>query len=88
MKIEDSLKNVRRLFLDTAPIIYFVEQNPDFFPQAEVIFNHIDRGRVTAVTSPITLAECLIFPIRDQNNNLRQAFINRIVHGVHTELFP
>lgn len=88
MKIEDSLANIRRLFLDTAPIIYLVEKNPDYFAQAEAIFNYIDSGSITAVTSPITLAECLIFPFRDQNKKLHQAFVNRVVHGVHTEFVP
>jgi hypothetical protein len=30
MKIEQALKGVKRLFLDTAPVVYFVEQNPEF----------------------------------------------------------
>jgi hypothetical protein len=30
MKIEKALKGVKRLFLDTAPVAYFVEQNPEF----------------------------------------------------------
>jgi hypothetical protein len=30
MKVEEALRGVKRLFLDTAPVVYFVEQNPEF----------------------------------------------------------
>jgi hypothetical protein len=30
MKISDALVGVSSLFLDTAPVIYFVERNPQF----------------------------------------------------------
>ncbi|MCR4317379.1 MAG: hypothetical protein NUW37_13660, partial [Planctomycetes bacterium] len=38
MKIEDALSNVRRLFLDTAPAIYFLERNPAYYERMETFF--------------------------------------------------
>jgi hypothetical protein len=32
MKLEDALVGVTRLFLDTAPVVYLVEENPTFLP--------------------------------------------------------
>ena len=52
----------RKVFLDTAPIIYFVEKHPEYFAAANEVFRLIDAGRIGAVTSPITLAECLVHP--------------------------
>ncbi|MEH1833131.1 MAG: hypothetical protein V7L29_13890 [Nostoc sp.] len=38
MKINDALVGVSRLFVDTAPVIYFVERNPQFVDLVEPIF--------------------------------------------------
>ncbi len=63
-KLTERLDNVQRIFLDTAPVIYYVEKNKDYFSLVEVVFNKIDSGPLTAITSPITLAECLVHPYR------------------------
>ena len=36
MKVADALQNVTRLFLDTAPVIYYVERNPRYAAVAAV----------------------------------------------------
>jgi len=63
-KLKDVLENVRRIFLDTAPVIYFVEKNERFLNSVKTVFGLIDDGRLLAITSPITLAECLVQPYR------------------------
>ncbi len=73
MKIEESLKGVKRLFLDTAPLVYFVEQNPEFIVRVEPIFARLDLG-IIGVVSPVTLAECLVFPIKRGLTSLEKAF--------------
>ncbi len=85
MTLDEALNGVSHLFLDTAPIIYFVEQNPMHVANAEAFFQQIDAGRVTAVTSPITLSECLVYPYRLQNSPLQEAFIELIGHGNNTQ---
>src|SRR5207248_4239340 len=57
MNIADALRNVTRLFLDSAPVIYYVEENPSYLSLVDVIFDGISDGSPTAVTSPVTLAE-------------------------------
>jgi hypothetical protein len=60
VKVSDALQGVSRLFLDTAPVIYYLEKNPTYNDVVDVvaqIFADIDGGAITAVTSPITLAE-------------------------------
>jgi len=42
MRIEEALTGVSRLFLDTAPVIYFVERNPQFVEQVDPIFNRLE----------------------------------------------
>ncbi|NJL36184.1 MAG: type II toxin-antitoxin system VapC family toxin [Leptolyngbyaceae cyanobacterium RM2_2_4] len=60
MKFEEALAGVTRLYLDTAPVIYLVERNPQFFDQVRGVFQKVDEGQLTVVASPITLAECLV----------------------------
>lgn len=85
MKIADALQGVTRLVLDTAPIIYYVEKNPSYFTRVQVIFESIDSGSLTAVTSPVTLAECLVAPYRLGSTQLQQDFFDLIVRGRNTE---
>jgi predicted nucleic acid-binding protein len=73
MRIEAALTGVNRLFLDTAPVVYFVEQNPEFIDRVEPIFARLDLD-IIGVVSAVTLAECLVFPIKRGLTDLEQAF--------------
>ncbi len=79
MKISERLQSVTRIFLDTAPVIYFVENNPRYLDTTRVVFDSIDNGVLAAVTSPVTLAECLILPHRLQQPEVAQAFLELLV---------
>jgi len=77
MKIEKAFDGVNRVFLDTAPVIYYVEQNPHYLAIANSIFDDlIKNGTLLATASPVTLAECLVVPIRDQLTKLQQDFLD------------
>lgn len=84
MHIQEKLSKYQAVFLDTAPIIYFVEKNPQFFPVVEAIFDAIDSGKITAFTSPITLSESLIFPFKQENKELANVFSSLIVNANNT----
>lgn len=75
MRISEALDRVSSLFLDTAPVIYFVERNPRFVNLVDPIFERLETD-ITAVVSPITLAECLVGAIRLGSANLEQAFVD------------
>ncbi|MFP4395579.1 MAG: type II toxin-antitoxin system VapC family toxin [Anaerolineales bacterium] len=64
MMVAPRLDAVQRLFLDTAPIIYFVEEHPCYFPLVRPVFERMDAGTLVGVVSPVTLAECLVHPYR------------------------
>ena len=88
MTIVEHLARVRRLFLDTAPVIYFVEKNPLYTARVKPIFGLIDRGELHAVTSPITLAECLIHPYRFHRPSVALQFRDVIVSGKNVTFAP
>lgn len=84
MKLRTALEHVSRLFLDTAPVIYYVEKHPSFTALTAAIFDGIDNGQWLAVTSPITLAETLVIPCRDNLVQLQRDFADLIVSGANT----
>jgi len=84
MRIAERLQTVRKLFLDTAPIIYFVEGNERYRAAVQIVFDCIDRGSLIAVTSPVTLAECLVLPYRMERSALVKVFSELIVNGCNT----
>ena len=64
MSLERILSGMSTIFLDSAPVIYFVERKQPYFEQLVPVFKQLDDGLLTAVTSPITLAECIFYPYK------------------------
>ncbi|KYC41797.1 twitching motility protein PilT [Scytonema hofmannii PCC 7110] len=75
MTTEERLQDVKRLFLDSAPVIYAVEENLQYLPIVREIFERIENGLLIGVTSPVTLAECLVRPYRLEQINLQQQYM-------------
>lgn len=86
MKLQIAFRDVSRVFLDTAPVIYYVENNPAYVDVTALIFDGIDAGRWQATTSPITLAETLVVPYRQGFAKLQQDFADLIVSGTNNYL--
>jgi predicted nucleic acid-binding protein len=74
MKLSDALQGVTKVFLDTSPVVYYVEAVPAFAEVAKGIFALIGEGQMQGVVSPVTLAECVTLPIRLGQVELRQWF--------------
>ena len=56
--------------LDTAPLIYFIEENPAYIETVRFFFEAMDRGDFLVVTSTVTLLEVLVHPFRSNNRKL------------------
>ena len=67
--------------LDTAPLIYFIEENPAYLPVIDPFFAALDRGEFRVVTSTVTLLEVLIHPLRQDNLNLAQRYRDILVNA-------
>ncbi|MCP4421581.1 MAG: type II toxin-antitoxin system VapC family toxin [Chloroflexi bacterium] len=83
-----TLQQFDSVFLDTAPVIYYVERKQPFYKKAELFFSLLDDGAFTAVSSPITLAECLFYPYKQKNEPLLQAFQVLLISGPNTIFVP
>lgn len=82
--LQTLIDQASRIFLDTAPIIYFVENHPHYRDIVQTIIKSVDDQSILLITSPITLAECLVIPLRNANTVLHDAFYQTIVFGNNT----
>jgi len=85
MKMAEALDGVRRLFLDTAPAIYFLERHPIYGSRMDIFFRLRKENSIILVTSPVTLAECLVHPLRRDLTIQAEQYKQLILHGVGTE---
>jgi len=60
----------QKICIDTAPVIYFIEENPKYRNVIRPVFVEIDLGNIEAITSTITLLEVLVHPLRVGNETL------------------
>lgn len=88
MKVSTALQSVHRLFLDSSAVIYYIDENPAYLPVMDLIFDQVDANLIRAVTSPVTLAECLVLPIRDQDALKQQIFIDIITLPEMADFIP
>lgn len=88
MKLAKQLEKIGVLFLDTAPVIYFVEQNPEFASKVQEVFERLDDGKLTAVVSPITLAECLVLPYKQKKSDIAQIFTELLANNEGVLFYP
>jgi predicted nucleic acid-binding protein len=88
MSLAEKLNTARQVFLDTAPVIYFVEKNPFFASRLQNLFEKLDAGELEAVVSPITLAECLVLPYKLGKPDAGEVFINLLVNSESVWFYP
>ena len=50
--------------LDTAPVIYYIEENEDYLGAVQPFFEALDKSAFQVVTSTLTLMEALVHPVR------------------------
>ncbi len=86
MTLSEELACINSVFIDTAPIIYYLQAHPEFGPLAREVALTIESGSLTAYTSVLTLTEVLIKPIATNDVALAQKFVQFIKHARHITL--
>ena len=80
MELVDKLRG-KRICIDTAPFIYFIEKDPKYLSIVRPIFAEIDAGNIEAVTSTITLLEVLVLPFKTANESLAEEYREILLHA-------
>ncbi len=81
MKISDALEGVQRLYTETAPLIYYVEENPTYVAKMNAIIEAIEDRPIEAVSSVITLTEVLTYPLKLGNTRLEREYRDILLHS-------
>lgn len=81
MSLRNELLKYDTVFIDSAPIIYLVEQHAVYLPLMRGVVTLMRADKMKIVTSPITLLECLIQPFQTDDERIQQRFRDVIVNG-------
>ena len=68
------IKKGATVYLDTNPIIYLTEGNPDFKASIASLFAEFDRAGARLITSELALTETLVVPLRTGDVELVAAY--------------
>jgi hypothetical protein len=72
--------------LDTARLIYFIEENPAYIEAVRFFFEAMDRGDFLVVTSTVTLLEVLVHPLRSNERKLATDYRDILLNSKLTTL--
>jgi predicted nucleic acid-binding protein len=81
VKISDALEGVQRLYTETAPLIYYVEENPTYVAKMDAIIEAIEDRPIEAISSVITLTEVLTHPLKLGNTRLEREYRDILLHS-------
>lgn len=88
MNISDALGGIRRLYTETAPLIYYVEENPSYLAKMNAIIDAIEGNPIEAISSVITLTEVLTHPLRHGHTRLVQEYRDILLNSKEFHLLP
>ena len=77
----------KALFLDTAPLIYFIEGNSSYQEMLLNLFTSVDKKELFFLTSTITLLEVLVKPIKEGHNSITDKYIEILTTSSGIDIF-
>ena len=76
-----------KVFLDTTPLIYFLDNDENFGEKAKAVFEEILSNGKTLVSSVVTCEEYLVYPYRTNNQEKIDVFFE-FMEACGIELIP
>ena len=73
---------------DTSPLIYYIEQNPQYQVVADDLFDAMDSGATRGMTSVLTLLEVLVQPLRSGQRDLASQYRQVLENSRGIRLLP
>lgn len=75
------------VFLDTAPLIYFIEGHSAYQAILSELFEFNDKGGFSFITSTVTLLEVLVKPFREGQATIAKEYRDILTTASGIELF-
>jgi predicted nucleic acid-binding protein len=73
---------------DSAPLIYYLEEHPDYLAVVDEMFNAFDRGSARGMTSVLTLLEVMVMPLRKGQQELAKEYGQLLTHAAGITIYP
>jgi predicted nucleic acid-binding protein len=86
LSLLSELSGSNSIFLDTAPIIYYIEAHQDYGPLMKELVDSFQYGELTAFTSVITITEVLPKPVSQNQKQLIDKFVKFLRRGQYLNL--
>jgi predicted nucleic acid-binding protein len=77
--VNSALVGAEIICLDSAPLIYLIENHAEFAPRIAPIVQEIDSGRRRGISSVISLLEILVKPIQQGRADLVASYRRRLL---------
>lgn len=74
--------------LDTMVFIYVFEEHPTYLSLLKPLFHSVEKGEKDAITSTITIAECLVLPYRQKDYGLAAQYMVLFRNFPHLSVIP
>jgi len=82
------LQSGQTVFIDTAPLIYFIEENDRYIESLTEFFNAVSRLDITLVTSMITYIEILSLPEKQGQVKLAAKYRDFLTNSEQLSIYP
>ena len=76
----------KKIFIDTAIFIYFIEEHFKYVEVLESIFKKISQRQIFAFTSVLTITECLTLPYKKKKEALVNTYKDIFLNSKNLEL--
>ena len=81
MTLSEEIKRLNSIFLDTAPVIYYIEAHSVFGPLVKEVVSCFHQDGLNSFSSVVTLTEVLSKPIEEGNDKLARKFAEFLKYG-------
>ena len=81
MNIDTALQAARRLYVDTAPLIYYFEEYSSYISKMDRIFDLIATTPVVTFSAVHILTEVMVKPLQTGNHELAQEYRDILVNS-------
>lgn len=75
----------KKIFLDTAPLIHFIEESSDYVQKLNELF--LPQNNCQFVTSVITLSEVLVMPLREKKPRLAEQYEDILIQAENFDIY-
>ena len=84
----EAVRSASIVYLDSAPLVYYIQDNQTFSGLISPIIDAIPRGEKKGVTSYLTLLELLVMPFKKKRGDLVDKYRRVLLKSPHMHLLP